>query len=77
MIQEGGFEPQGDLLTVGYTGIRVCATDQGRYFTSKIQNRPRIFEVFSRTKSFFDNLVLNVKMSVAFLKNDRSDPKSF
>ena len=66
------------------SGIRVCATDQGRFFTSKnpeqtpnfqvlLQNRPYFLKFYSRTGSFFDNLVSNAlaqmsKIPVAFLK---------
>ena len=59
------------------SGIQVCATDQGRLFTSKnpeqapnfevlLQNRPYFLKIYSRTGSFFDNLVSNVKIPVAF-----------
>ena len=64
------------------SGIRVCATNQGRFFTSKnpeqapnfevlLQNRPYFLKVYSRTGSFFDNLwsqtpSSNVKIPVAF-----------
>ena len=55
------------------SGIRVCATDQGRFFTSKnpeqapnfevlLQNRPYLLKVYSRTGSFFDNLVSNARL---------------
>ena len=58
---------------------RIFLTNQGRFFTSKIQNRPRdriwkffpeqalIFKYYSRTGPFFDYLVSNVK-------NVRSNP---
>ena len=50
------------------SGIRVCATNQGRFFTSKnrehapnfevlLLNRPYFLRFYSRTGSFFDNLV--------------------
>ena len=71
------------------SGIWVCATDQGRFFTSKnpeqapnfevlLQNRPYLLKVYSRTGSFFDNLVSNtwlkciipVAFSVCFLQPD-------
>ena len=52
------------------SGIRACATDQGRSFTSKnleqaqnfevlLQKRPYLLKFYSRTGSFFDNLVSN------------------
>ena len=52
------------------SGIWVCATGQGRFFTSKnpeqapnfevlLQNKPYLLEFYSRTGSFFDNLVSN------------------
>ena len=69
----------GDFLM---SGIRVCATDQGRFFTSKnpeqapnfvvlLQNRPYFLKFYSRTGSFFDNLVSSTlaqisKIRVAF-----------
>ena len=57
----------GDFLM---SGIRVCATYQGLFYTSKnpeqapnfevlLQNRPYLLKFYSRTGSFFDNLVLN------------------
>ena len=54
----------GDFLM---SGIRVCATDQDRFFTSKNPEQAPNFEVllayflkfYSRTGSFFDNLVSN------------------
>ena len=74
------FVPRGgDFLM---SGMRVCATDQGRFFTSKnpeqapnfvvlLQNRPYFLKFYSRTVSFFDNLVSNTlaqisKITVAF-----------
>ena len=64
------------------SGIRVCATNQGRFFTSRnpeqaphfvvlLQNRPYFLKFYSRTGSFFDNLVSNTlaqisKIPVAF-----------
>ena len=69
----------GDFLM---SGIRVCATNQGRFFTSKnpehapsfevlLQNRPYFLKFYSRTGSCFDNLVSNApaqmsKIPVAF-----------
>ena len=63
------------------SGIRVCATDQGQFFTYKIpeqallfevllQNRPYFLKFYSRTGSFFDNLVsdASAQVPVAFLK---------
>ena len=55
------------------SGIRVCATDQGLFFTSKnpeqapnfevlLQNRPYLLKFYSRTGSFFDNLVSNARL---------------
>ena len=55
------------------SGIRVCANDQGRFFTSKdperapnfevlLQNRPYFLKIYSRTGSFFDNLVSNAQL---------------
>ena len=55
------------------SGIRVCATDQGRFFTAKnpeqapnfevlLQNRPYFLKFYSRTGSFFDNLVSNTRL---------------
>ena len=52
------------------SGLRVCATEQGRFFTSKspeqapnfevsLQNRPYFLKFYSRTGSCFDNLVSN------------------
>ena len=59
------------------SGIGVCATDQGRFFTSKNPEQAPIFEVllqnnswllmfYSRTGSFFANLVSNVKNASCF-----------
>ena len=63
------------------SGIRVCATDQGRFFTSKnpeqapkfevlLQNRPYLLKVYSRTGSFLtiwsQTPGSNVKIPVAF-----------
>ena len=72
----------GELPNVRHTGM--ChrhATDQGRFFTSKnpeqapnlLQNRPYFLKFYSKTGSFFDNLVSNApgqisKIPVAFLK---------
>ena len=50
------------------SGIQVCAIDQGRFFTFKnpeqapnfevlLLNRPYLLKFYSRTGSFFDNLV--------------------
>ena len=77
----GGGGGGGDFLM---SSIRVCATDQGRFFTSKnpeqapnfeilLQNRPYFLKFYCRTGSFFDNLVSNApaqmsKIPVAFLK---------
>ena len=55
------------------SGIRVCATDQGWFFTSKnpeqapnfevlLQNRPYLLKFYSRTGSFFDNLLSNARL---------------
>ena len=60
----------GDFLM---SGIGVCATDQGRFFTSKnpeqapnfevlLQNRPYLLKFCSRTGFFFDNLVSNARL---------------
>ena len=63
------------------SGIRVCATDQGRFFTSKnpeqvpnfevlLQNRPYFLKFYSRTGPFFtiwsQTPGSNVKIPVAF-----------
>ena len=67
MIQLDTRSGGGDFLM---SGIRVCATNQGRFFTSKnpeqapnfevlLQNRPYFLKVYSRTGSFYDNLVSN------------------
>ena len=69
------YAPGGDFLMLG---IQVCATDQGRFFTSKNPEQAPIFEVllqntswfltfYSRTGSFLTIWVSNVK-------NDRSNP---
>ena len=61
------------------SGMRVCATDQGRFFTSKIQNRFRILKFSSRTCPDFlsftperDQFLIicsgTSKMPVAFMK---------
>ena len=66
----GGGEGEGNFLM---SGIWVCATDQGRFFTSKntgqapnfellLQNRPYLLTFYSRTGSFFDNLVSNARL---------------
>ena len=39
----------------------------------KIQTRPRFLKFYSRTGSFFDNLVSNVKNASCFPENDRSN----
>ena len=66
------------------SGIRVCATDQGRLVTSKNSEQALNFELFSRTGPDFESVTpeqdpfLTIwsqmsKMPVAFLKNDRSN----
>ena len=53
--------------------IRLCATDPGRFFTSKnpeqapnfevlLQNRSYLLKFYSRTGSFFDNLVSKARL---------------
>ena len=67
------------------SGIWVCATDQGRFFTSKNPEQAPNFELFSETGPNFLSFTpeqdpfLTIwsqtsKMPVAFLKNDRSSP---
>ena len=62
--------PGGNFLM---SGIRVYATDQGRFFTFKnpeqapnfevfLQNRLYLLKFYSRTGSFFDNLVSNAQL---------------
>ena len=80
------FQGGGNFLMLG---IRVCATDQGRFFTSKnpeqapnfevlLQNRPHFLEFYSRTGSFFDNLVSNAPAqmlkNLSCFQSDRSSP---
>ena len=65
------------------SGVRVCATDQGRFFTSKNPEQALLFEVLLQNRLYFlkfysrtyfsDNLVSNAlsqtsKIPVAFLK---------
>ena len=73
----------GDSLT---SGIWVCATDRGRFFTSKnygtgpdigtfFQNTPWFLKYYSRSGSFFLTIwSQTAKMAVVFLKNDKSNP---
>ena len=72
------------------SGIRVCATDQSRFFTSKnpeqapnfkilLQNRPCFLKFYSRTGSFFLQSGLKcpgsqVKNPSCFPLGDRSNP---
>ena len=79
LTQASGYiYPGGDFLM---SGIWVCATDQGRFFTSKnpeqapnfevlLQSRPYVLKFYSRTGSFFTILSQtpgsNVKIPVAF-----------
>ena len=59
----------GDFLMLG---IRVCATDQGRFFTSKNPEQAPNFEVLLQNRILFDNLISNTptqmsKIPVAFI----------
>ena len=79
-VDESAKSPGSNFLM---SGIRVCATDQGQFFTSKnpeqapnfeilLQKRPYFFKFYSRTGSFSDNLASNApaqtsKIPVAFL----------
>ena len=50
MSTKGNNTPGGDFLI---SGIRVCATDQGRFFTSKNPEQAQILKFYSRTGPTF------------------------
>ena len=66
------------------SGVQVCATHQGQFLTFKNPEESPNFELFpeqaliflfcSRTGSFVDNLVSNVKNPSCFPQNDGSNP---
>ena len=70
----GGGGGGGDLLMLG---IRVCATDQGRFFTSNNPEQALLFEVLFRIFFWQSGLKRpgsNVKNPSCFPQSDRSNP---